>query len=131
MANFNSVMILGRLVRDPELKYSSSGVPVCDLTIATTRKFKKADGQEGESTLFLDVNAWRRLGEVCGEFLKKGREVFVSGELTQSRWVDEQGQKRNKIRLTADTVQFLREPRGNGGGDADSKLSGESSAKEQ
>jgi single-strand DNA-binding protein len=131
MANFNSVMILGRLVRDPELKYSSSGVPVCDLTIATTRKFKKADGQEGESTLFLDVNAWRRLGEVCAEFLKKGREVFVSGELTQSRWVDEQGQKRNKIRLTADTVQFLREPRGNGGGDADSESSGESSAKEQ
>ncbi len=112
MANYNSVMILGRLVRDPELKYSGNGVPVCDLTVATTRKFRKADGQEGESTVFLDVNAWRRLGEVCAQFLKKGREVFISGELTQSRWVDDQGHKRNKIRVTADSVQFLREPRG-------------------
>lgn len=111
MAHFNSVMILGRLVRDPELRYSSNGVPVCDLTIATSRKFQKADGQEGESVVFLDVNAWRRLGEVSAQFLKKGREVFVAGELTQSRWVDPEGKKRNKIRVTADTIQFLREPK--------------------
>ena len=111
MGNFNSVMILGRVVRDPELKHSTNGIPVCDMTVATTRKYRKSDGEEGESTVFLDVNAWRRLGEVCAQFLKKGREVFISGELTQSRWVDDQGRKRNKIRVTADSVQFLREPR--------------------
>ncbi len=119
MANFNAVMVLGRLVADPELKYSTNGIPVCNLRLATSKKFKKADGAEGESTVFVDVNAWRRLAEICSQFLKKGREVFVSGELVQSRWVDAEGKKRSKIRITADTIQFLGGKKGDGGGEGD------------
>jgi single-strand DNA-binding protein len=107
MANFNAVMVMGRLVADPELKYSTNGIPVCNLRVATSKKFKKADGVAGESTVFIDVSVWRHQAELCSQFLKKGRGVFVSGELVQSQWVDKAGQKRSKIRITADTVQFL------------------------
>ena len=128
MANFNAVMVLGRLVSDPELKYSTNGIPVCNLRLATSKKFKKADGADGESTVFIDVNAWRRLAEICSQFLKKGREVFVSGELVQSRWVDPQGQKRSKIRITADTIQFLGGKKGDGGGEGDADAQKEDEA---
>jgi len=111
MANFNAVMVMGRLVNDPELKYTSTGIPVCHMTVATNKKVKKVDGTSSESTVFIDVSAWRRMAEICTQFLKKGREVFVSGELVQSKWVDPQGQKRSKIKITAHTVQFLGVPK--------------------
>lgn len=113
MANLNVAMVMGRLVADPELKYSPNGIPMCRMCVATNKKFKKADGSPGEKTLFLDVDAWRRLAEICAQFLKKGREVFISGELVQSKWVDAQGQKRSKIRLNAETVQFIGAPKQN------------------
>jgi single-strand DNA-binding protein len=118
MANFNAVMLMGRLTHDPELQYSKTGIPVCRLSLATNRKFKKSDGTDGEETLFIDVNTWRRLAEICAQFLKKGREVFISGTLVQSRWTDANGQKRSRIRVTADTVQFLGAPKNDGGGES-------------
>ena len=112
MANFNAVMMMGRLVSEPELKYVQSGLPVCRLRIVTNKKFKKADGSQGESSVFIDVTAWRRLAEICAQYLKKGREIFVYGELEQSNWADkETGQKRSMIRITADTIQFLGAPK--------------------
>lgn len=118
MANFNAVMVMGRLVRDPELLYSQNGIPLCRLRLASNKKFKKADGTAGESTVFVDVTAWRRLAEICSQFLKKGREIFVSGELVQSNWVDKEGQKRSRLRITAGTVQFIGTPKdGNGNGE--------------
>ena len=108
MADFNSVVVIGRLVRDPELKYVGSGAPVCNFAVATSRRWTRDDGQKVEETTFLDVTAWRRLGEICKQFLKKGREVLVMGSLRQSRWTDKETQQpRSKIRVVAQTVQFL------------------------
>ncbi|HEX7896363.1 MAG TPA: single-stranded DNA-binding protein [Planctomycetota bacterium] len=108
MANFNSVVIVGRLTRDPELKYAPSGAPVCNFSLATSHKYTKDDGQKAESTTFLDVSAWRRLAEICQQFLKKGREVLVMGTLRQSRWVDPKTNlSRSKIRVVAQNVQFF------------------------
>jgi single-strand DNA-binding protein len=108
MANFNSVVVVGRLTRDPELKYSPSGAPVCSFSIATSQRWTKSDGARTESTTFLDVDVWRRLAEICSQFLKKGREVLVMGSLKQARWVDKTTQQpRSKIRVIAQNVQFL------------------------
>lgn len=108
MANFNSVVIVGRLTRDPELKYAPSGAPVCSFGVATSHHYTKEDGQKAETTTFLDVTAWRRLAEICSQFLKKGREVLVMGSLRQSRWTDAKtNQPRSKIKVVAQNVQFF------------------------
>jgi single-strand DNA-binding protein len=108
MANFNSVVIVGRLTRDPELKYAPSGAPVCSFGVATSHPYTKDDGQKAESTTFLDVTVWRRLAEICAQFLKKGREVLVMGTLRQSRWTDPKtNQARSKIKVVAQNVQFF------------------------
>lgn len=111
MANFNSVTILGRLTRDPELRYAQSGAPVCSFGVATSHRYTKADGQKAETTTFLDVSVWRRLAEICQQFLKKGREVLVMGTLRQSRWTDPKtNQPRSKLRVVAQTIQFIGAP---------------------
>ena len=108
MANFNSVVVVGRLTRDPELRYVPSGAPVCSFSVATSRRYTKEGGEKVEETTFLDVDVWKRLAETCSQFLKKGREVLVMGTLRQSRWVDQNTQqKRSKIRIVANVVQFL------------------------
>ena len=108
MADFSSVVVIGRLVRDPELKYVANGAPVCNFSVATKRRWTKDDGQRVEDTTFLDITAWKRLAEICKQFLKKGREVLVMGTLQQSRWTDKETQKaRSKIKVVATTVQFL------------------------
>jgi single-strand DNA-binding protein len=108
MADFNNVVIVGRLTRDPELRYASSGAPVCSFSVATSRKYTKQDGQKAESTTFVDVDVWRRMAEICAQFLKKGREVLVMGSLLQDRWVDAKTQQnRSKIKLLAQQVRFL------------------------
>jgi single-strand DNA-binding protein len=114
MPSFNSVVLLGHLARDPELRYTPQGVAVCDFTLATNRKFTRKDGEKAEEVAFVDVTTWMRLAEISAEFLKKGRAVLVSGRLVQDRWQDEStGQKRSKLRVVADAVQFL------GGGSKD------------
>ncbi len=108
MADFSSVVVIGRLVRDPELRYVSNGAPVCNFSVATSRRWTKDDGQRVEETTFLDVTVWKRLAEVCKQFLKKGREVLVMGTLHQDRWTDKTTQQaRSKIKVVASTVQFL------------------------
>lgn len=108
MADFSSVVVIGRLVRDPELKYVANGAPVCNFSVATSRRWTKTDGQRVEETTFLDVTTWKRLAEICNQFLKKGREVLVMGSLQQSRWTDkETKQPRSRIKVVASTVQFL------------------------
>lgn len=108
MANFNSVVIVGRLTRDPELRYAPSGSPVCSFSVATSRKYTKEDGQKAEQTTFVDVDVWKRMAEICSQFLKKGRQVLVMGSLRQSRWTDAKTQQpRSKLRIVAQNVQFL------------------------
>ena len=108
MADFNSVVLLGRLTRDPELKYVASGAPVCSFSIATNHRYTKSDGQKAESVTFVEVDVWRRLAEICSQFLKKGREVLVTGTLKQDRWIDQQTQqKRSKLKVIAREVKFI------------------------
>jgi len=105
----NIVMIMGRVVRDPELKYAN-GIPVCSFSVAVTRRFKKSDGAKGTSTAFVDVRARRRLGEICTQFVKKDRSVFVAGSLSQSRRIDPDGKRLRMLRVIANSVQFLSLP---------------------
>ena len=108
MASFNSVVLLGNLTRDPELRYTPQGVAVGDFALAVNRKYSKKDGQKVDEVAFVDITCWNRLAEIAAEFLRKGRPVLVSGHLTQDRWEDEAtGQKRSKLRVVAETLQFL------------------------
>ena len=108
MASFNQVTLLGHLTRDPELRYTPQGVAVCDFALAVNRKFTKKDGEKVEEVAFVDVTCWNRLAEISAEFLKKGRPVLESGRLAQDRWEEEgTGKKRSKLRVVAETLQFL------------------------
>lgn len=114
MANLNRVLLIGRLTRDPELRYTPQGTPVCDLGLAVNHNFRAKDGTVREETAFLDVTVWGRQAENCKNYLKRGREVFVEGRLVLDRWEQQvpgpEGtvtQKRSKLRITAQTVQFL------------------------
>ncbi len=108
MANFTSVVVVGRLTRDPEIAYATTGSPVCHFTVATSRRYTKQDGEKVEQTTFLDVDAWKRLAELCKQYLKKGRQVLVMGILQQDKWTDAKTQQpRSKIKVVAQQVQFL------------------------
>jgi single-strand DNA-binding protein len=115
MATLNRVLLIGNLTRDPELKYTPQGTAVCDFAIALNEKFKAKDGTWQEKVHYIDIAAWGRTAEVCGEYLKKGRPVFVEGRLNQDRW-EQDGQKRSKVRVTAERVQFLGTPGAAGAG---------------
>jgi single-strand DNA-binding protein len=109
----NRVLLIGNLTRDPELKYTPQGTAVCDFAIALNEKFKAKDGTWQEKVHYIDIAAWGRTAEVCGEYLKKGRPVFVEGRLNQDRW-EQDGQKQSKIRVTAG-VRFRRPARAGDG----------------
>src|SRR3990170_2345716 len=111
MVNLNRVLLAGNLTRDPELKYMASGSPVCDMSIAVNRRWKGQDGQEKEEVSFFDVEALGRVAETSAQYLKKGRSVIIEGRLKQSRWETNEGQKRSKVIIQADSVQFLGAPK--------------------
>lgn len=116
MASLNKVMLIGNLTRDPELRYTPQGAPVCEMRLACSRTYKTPSGEKKEDTLYIDVTTWRRQAEVASQYLKKGRPVFVEGRLTYDEWETSDGQKRSKIRVTAERLQFLGSgPRGGGG----------------
>jgi len=107
----NSVQLIGRLVADPELRYTQKGAPVCDFRIATTRRFKNREtGEMQEETLFINVVAWRRQAELANDFLKKGSAVLIEGRLRSRQWESNQGEKRSAIEVVAYRIQFLDAP---------------------
>ncbi len=117
MANLNKVLLMGNLTRDPEVRYTPKGTAVAELGIAVNRVYSGENGEKREEVTFVDVTVWGRTAENVGEYLKKGRPVFVEGRLQLDSWEDKQsGQKRNKLKVVADNVQFLGSPRGAGGG---------------
>ncbi len=118
MASLNKVFLMGNLTRDPELRYTPDGTPVADLRLAVTERYTSRSGDQAENTLFIDVVAWRRQAETASEFLSKGRPVLVEGRLKLDEWENQQGEKRSKIRVVAQRIQFLGSPRGAEGGDA-------------
>lgn len=118
MASFNKVILLGNLTRDPEVRYTPKGSAVCDLGLAVNRNYTLESGEKREEVTFVDVVLWARLAEIAGEYLKKGRPVFIEGRLQMDSWEDKQsGQKRTKLRVIGETMQLLGgRPPGTGGG---------------
>jgi single-strand DNA-binding protein len=111
----NKVILVGNLGKDPEVRYTSGGQGVANLRIATSRSWTdKQSGQRKEETEWHDVEVWGKQAEQCGEYLAKGRQVYVEGRLKTDKWQDKQsGQERSKVKVVADTVRFLG---GKGGG---------------
>ena len=107
MANLNRVILAGRLTRDPEVRYTSSGTAVADLGFAVSDSYKNKAGEWIEQSCFVDIVVWGRQAETCGEYLKKGSPALVEGRLQFDQWESQQGEKRNKLRVRADRVQFL------------------------
>ena len=110
--SLNRVMLIGRLTRDPELRYTPSGAAVCNLGLATNSYRKDQSGESKEFTEFHNVVAWnqgnRKLAELCGQYLQKGRMVYIEGRLQTSSWDDkETGAKRYKTEVVASDVQFI------------------------
>ncbi len=99
MASYNKVMLLGNLTRDPEVKYTPKGTAVTELGLAVNRTYTTDGGEKREETTFVDITMWGRQAEIAGEYLKKGRPLFVEGRLQLDTWDDKQtGQKRSKLR---------------------------------
>jgi single-strand DNA-binding protein len=119
MASFNKVILLGNLTRDPEVRYTPKGSAVCDLGLAVNRAYTLDNGEKREEVTFVDVVLWARLAEIAGEYLKKGRPVFIEGRLQLDTWDDKtSGQKRSKLRVIGETMQLLgSRPSGGGGGE--------------
>jgi single-strand DNA-binding protein len=105
MAGLNNVVLIGNLTRDPELRYTPSGLPVATLRIAVNRNFTN---QQGEiDTDYFNVVVWRNQAEKCAEYLSKGRQVAVTGRLQSRSWEGNDGQKRSTVEVVADRVVFL------------------------
>src|ERR1700761_6354077 len=119
MANLNRVLLIGNLTRDPEVRYTPKGTAVTEIGLAVNRIYSGEDGEKKEETTFVDVVLWARLAEIAGEYLKKGRPVFIEGRLQLDTWDDKQsGQKRSKLRVIGETMQLLgSRPQGGGGGE--------------
>lgn len=115
----NVVALIGRVVADPELRYTPSGLAVTTLRIAVDRRFKSQSGEK--ETDFFDVVAWRQNAEFAANYLTKGRLVAVNGSLQQQSWVQQDGQKRTKIQIVADNLQGLDKPHGTQPGAAPSQ----------
>ena len=108
MPNLNKVMLMGNLTRDPEVRYTPKGTAVAELGLAINRVYNAESGEKREETTFVDVTFYGRTAEVAGEYLKKGRPVFVEGRLQLDSWEDKQsGQKRNKLKVIGEKMEFL------------------------
>lgn len=103
----NKVMLIGRLGRDPELRYTQNGGPVCNLRIATDESYTGQDGNKVERTEWHSVTTFQRQAENCGKYLAKGSLVYVEGSLQTRKWTDQQGQDRYTTEIRAQTVKFL------------------------
>lgn len=122
MASYNKCILMGNLVRDPELRHTPSGAAVCNFDIAVNREYTSGNERKKETT-YVTIVAWAKLGEACGKYLEKGSGVLVEGRLQQRTWETPEGQKRSKHEVVAEAVQFLtrksREAAEGGGGQED------------
>jgi single-strand DNA-binding protein len=117
MASFNKVILLGNLTRDPEVRYTPKGTAVTELGMAVNRVYTAENGEKREETTFVDVTLWGRTAEIAGEYLKKGRPVFIEGRLQLDSWDDKQtGQKRSKLKVVGEGLQLIGSRPGGGAG---------------
>ena len=106
MTSFNKVILLGNLTRDPEIRYTPNGAAVASFAIAVNRKYKQGDDPK-EEVSYIDIVVFGKQAESCGQYINKGDSVLIDGRLQQRRWETEDGQKRNKIEVVAERVNFM------------------------
>jgi single-strand DNA-binding protein len=106
MTSFNKVILLGNLTRDPEVRYTPNGIAVASFAIAVNRKYKQGD-ETKEEVSYIDIVVFGKQAESCGQYINKGDSVLIDGRLQQRRWETEEGQKRNKIEVVAQSVNFM------------------------
>ncbi len=121
MANYNKVILVGNLTRDPQLKYLPNNTAVCEFGMAINHRWRDRDGNQREEVCFVDLAAFGRQGEVINQYMSKGRPMLVEGRLKHDTWTGQDGQKRSKHSIVVDNSQFLgsREAPGQGGGGYD------------
>lgn len=108
MPALNRIELIGRLGRDPEARFTASGKKYAVFSVAVSRTWRSADGQKQEATDWFQINAWGKLGETCLNYLKKGRLVFVEGQLRTDKWEDKQsGETRSRVYVFASGMQML------------------------
>ena len=107
MANLNQVFLIGRLTREPELRYVPSGKAVANLGLATSRVFTTQAGERREEVCFVRIVVWGKQAENCSQYLNKGSQIFVEGRLQSRSWEAEDGTKRNTLEVVARRIQFL------------------------
>ena len=105
--NLNKAMIIGNLTRDPEIRNTPSGLPVASFAVATNRVWTDQAGQKQEKVEFHNVVAWRRLAEICGQYLRKGSKVYIEGRLQTSDWAGQDGVKRYRTEIVAENMIML------------------------
>lgn len=103
----NKVMIIGRLGRDPEMRYTPSGRPVTTFSVATNRSWNTAEGEKRMETEWFNVVAWGNLAEICKQYLVKGQQVYIEGRLQTRRWDDKEGQKHTSVEIVANEMMML------------------------
>lgn len=121
----NKVMLIGNLGADVELRYTQSGAPVASFRVATTERWKGQDGQMQESTEWVPIVAWKRLAEICGEYLHKGSRVYIEGKLQTRKWQDQNGNDRYTTEIVAREMKMLDS---RGGGDRSGSAGADGSA---
>jgi single-strand DNA-binding protein len=119
MASFNKVILVGNLTRDPELRYTPKGMAIAKLGLAVNRTWRNEAGETKEEVTFVDVDVFGRTAENVGQYMRKGRPILIEGRLRLDQWDDKQtGQKRSRLGVVAETVQFLGSGNGGEGGSA-------------
>lgn len=107
MSNLNKVLLMGRLTKDPELRYTPQGIPVTEIGLAINRDVASPDGERRKEVTFVDVTLWRRRAEVVCQWMKKGSPIFIEGRLSMDKWETPDGQRRSRLRVVADNFQFV------------------------
>jgi len=132
MAYLNKTFLIGNLTRDPELRVTPKGTAVCQFGLAVNRQYKDESGATRDETAFIDIEAWGKQGELCSKYLQKGSLAFIEGRLRFDSWEDKtSGQKRNKLKVVLENVQFLTRGGGGGGGETAAAEGGDNAAAER
>lgn len=105
--SINKVILIGRLGKDPEMKYTPGGAPVAKFTLATDEVFKDRSGEQQRRTEWHNIVAWNKLAEICGEYLTKGKQIYIEGSIRSRQWEDQSGNKRTSYEIVAQTMKML------------------------
>ena len=119
MPSLNKVLLMGNLTRDPELRVTPKGTPICQFSLAINRKFKMESGESREEVIFVDIEAWGKQGETIAKYVTKGRPLFVEGRLRLDSWEDKTTkEKRSRMKVVLEGFEFIGDGRGGGAGAA-------------